>query len=1248
MPEQDASRSPDLPDAVPNFLPMSWPEAVPSASERARLVLLQRSGVFDGAWFAARNPDLPHEGHVGLIHWHRHGWQEGRWPNPYFDPNYYLDRNPDAAGADPLLHYIQHGETLGRRPVPYFDPAWYRAHHDVAPDELCLAHFLRHRLTGEASPCAEFDSAHYLRANPDVAVAGMDPLEHYLVQGFREGRLPTAGFDLRRHRRSRAAHSNPLLDLLAAQEAAGNRPAGSDIASEMRRTTAPNPGFEAVTPLPDGVTLGAKLLAYYLPQFHPVPENDAWWGSGFTEWTNLQRALPRFTGHYQPRIPRDLGHYRLDGTDTLRRQVALARGAGLHGFVYYFYWFNGRRLLDGPLEALLADPSIAFPFCLMWANENWTRRWDGSEEQILISQDYRPADEAALLAEFARHFADTRYIRLGGRPVLMIYRPRLIPDTAATLARWRARFRDAFAEDPVFIMAQSFGDTDPRAFGMDAAVEFPPHKLTERLDLVQDELEILDPAFSAEVFDYAALARMSAAEPAPPYPLIKTACPGWDNDPRRQGAGLVLHGATPALYQAWLSDLIRNARINPVLGEPLVCINAWNEWAEGAYLEPDVHWGGAFLNATGRAAAGLLPPEARTRLLLVGHDAFPAGAQTLLLHIGRTLCRVHGVDVRFLLLAGGAMEADYAAVAPVEIALDATHLTELAAAARAAGCSAALVNTAASAGACATLARQGIASVLLVHELPRLIREKGLQAGLREGVAAARRVVFAAAFVREHCDALVALDPAKTEILPQGLYAAAAPDPAARAAIRAELRVPPDGVLAVGVGYADLRKGFDLFLQTWRAATSAAAVPVHFAWAGGMDPVMHTYLGAEVAAAEATGRFRYLGRRQDAAALLAAADAFLLTSREDPLPSAALEALSAGVPVVAFDGTGGIGEVLAQLDGGLGVPLGDIAAMAQAALALASVGPYDAARLARDSQAAFAFRPYCARLLAWCAPALPSVSVIVPSYNYARHLPGRLASIFGQSHPVHEVIVLDDASTDGSAAVAASVAASWGRDITLDRRARNSGSVWAQWRRGAEMATGDWVWIAEADDSCDPTLLACLAAALGRARNPVMAFCDSRAIDETGDTLFADYKAYYAESGPGTLAADAVFEGTAFLRTYLTERNLILNASAVLWRRSALLDALDRCAVDLQRLCLAGDWRLYAEVLACEGAQIAYVAAPLNHHRRHAESVTAVLDAAGHVAEIAHMHAVMARLVGADPALRQRQRRYRRKLVKAR
>ena len=853
---------------------MARTKAAPAATtvsdraEQARLSILQRSGLFEGAWFVARNPDLPADSHGPLVHWHRYGWREARWPNPYFDPAHYARNNPDCEG-DPLLHYAVVGEARGRRPVPWFDPAWYRAHHAVPEGELCLAHFLRQRCTGRVSPLPEFDSGFYLRANPDVLASGMDPMEHYLVRGAAEGRAPCPGFDPRRWPGARL-DPNPLLGLLRWRERVGPVAGAPNIAEEVRRNTRPHPEFEEAAALPAGRGGDVKLLAYYLPQYHPVPENDAAWGRGFTEWTNLGRALPRFVGHLQPRIPRDLGHYRLDG-DTLRRQVALAKGAGLHGFVFYFYWFNGRRVLDAPLEALLADPGIEMPFCLMWANENWTRRWDGSDDEVLVSQDYRTRDEPALVAEFARHFADPRYIRLAGRPVLMVYRAPLIPDTAATVKRWRRLFRAGHGEDPVFVMAQSFGDEDPARHGMDAAVEFPPHKLTSRVPLINETLQVLDPAFDAEVYDYAAVARAAIEQPAPAYPLIRTAVPGWDNDPRRPGAGAVLHGATPALYQAWLEDLIRFARRHPVMGEAIVCINAWNEWAEGATLEPDVHWGGAFLNATARALAGMPAPGSLTRIVLVGHDALLHGSQQLLLRMGQTLRAAHGVDVAFLLLGGGVMEAEYRAVAPTTIVADADALDAAARAARAGGCSAAIVNTAASAVAAPALARHGIASVLLVHELPRLLRERNLLDPLRAALEHAT-VVFPAESVRDRCLEELSMAAPATVVLAQGIATAQAP--ACRDALRAALRVPPGGVLALGMGYADLRKGLDLFLQVWRA-TRDAPVPVCLAWAGGIDPMMQTYLGAEIAAAEATGTFRFLGQRDDAAALLAAADVFL-------------------------------------------------------------------------------------------------------------------------------------------------------------------------------------------------------------------------------------------------------------------------------------------------------------------------------------------------------------------------------------
>ena len=845
------------------------------------LLIVQRSGLFEVKWFLERNPDLAEAGIDTLAHYSRYGWREGRWPNAYFDPAWYLSRNRDVRenGLEPLLHYIEHGEREGRQPVEWFDPEWYRNTNSVPAGQLSLAHFLAHRCGGLVGPIPEFDPAFYLNHSPDVRTARMDPFEHYRVQGAIENRQPMAGFDgvFYRERYLRdLPDANPILHYRQHRHELGNfiaRPAAdSDIPSEVRRNAQPGPLFEEVQPLPSSAVPRAKVLAFYLPQFHAVPENDAWWGKGFTEWTNVARGLPRFAGHYQPRIPRDLGHYRLHGTETLRQQAELARGAGVHGFVFYFYWFNGRRLLDGPLDALLDDPSVNLPFCLMWANENWTRRWDGSENEVLISQDYRRADEPALVAELLRHFGDARYIRLGGRPVLMVYRAGLIPATAAAVDRWRALFR-AYGEDPLFIMAQSFDDRDPRGFGMDAAVEFPPHKLTDNLESLKPGLRMLDHAATARVLSYDAVAMATDLAPAP-YPLIRTAMPSWDNDARRQGAGMVLHGSTPAAYQAWLARLITAAVAQPIEGEAVVCVNAWNEWAEGAYLEPDMHFGAAYLNATGRAVAGVTVEHRRRPLLLVGHDAWPSGAQMLLLNLGRHLRDVRGMDVEFLLLGGGALAVEYRAVGPTTILTGLQDLPRQAQAAMARGFGRAIVNTSASACVCEELVRAGIACTLLVHELPRLLRERGLVDMAGRGAAVAEHVVFAAPYVRDRFHELAAVPPGRASVLPQGIYRPVNVPAATVSAMRARLGLPEGALLAMGMGYADLRKGFDLFLQVWRLAR-AADPAIHLLWAGDIDPHVLAYLGAEMAAAATTGTFHHMPYSPDAADYLACADVFL-------------------------------------------------------------------------------------------------------------------------------------------------------------------------------------------------------------------------------------------------------------------------------------------------------------------------------------------------------------------------------------
>jgi glycosyltransferase involved in cell wall biosynthesis len=1221
-------------------------QAEPEAEALARL---RHSGLVDGAWYAEINADIAAARDDPFGHFVRTGWREGRWPNAYFDTGHYLRQNPAVAraGINPLLHYIDAGEAAGCTPAPYFDLLWYRSRHEAEPGQTLLRHFLDRRLGGAVSPLPEFDPAHYLTAYPDIAAAGIDPFEHYLRWGFAEGRNPSANFDTRfyvqRYLDNDPAQ-NPLLHYRAFRHILRLHtqppPHENAVFEEVRRFTRPGPQFESRASLPRTAPRRAKLLAYYLPQFHAVPENDAWWGAGFTEWTSVARGQPRFMGHYQPRIPRDLGHYSLDGTETLRRQIDFARDGGIFGFVQYFYWFNGRRLLERPLEAFLADATLDFPFCLMWANENWTRRWDGSDQEILISQDYHARDETALIDAFARHFRDKRYIRVAGRPLLMVYRAEHIPNTAPTVARWRDLWRTRHGEAPLLVMAQSFDARDPIPLGFDAAIEFPPHKLTQAAPQAQGHA-VLDPRSHPQIFAYEAISAASLAEASPAYPLIKTALPGWDNDARRQGQGLVVHGATPAAYQAWLEELIARARAAPWLGECFVAINAWNEWAEGAYLEPDVHFGAAFLNATARAATRVEGVGAPGRLLLLGHDAFPAGAQMLLLELGGTLRRRHGVAVEFLLLGAGAMLPEYEAVAPTQVAADPVHLAALLARIATDGTRYAIVNTAAAATAVAQAEAMGIAAILLIHELPRILAEKGLARAAFAAMARARQVIVPAAMMRDALVAAGAPADAAWRVLPQGAYRPMPPDAAARIALRRRLGLAETEKLMLGAGYGDLRKGFDLFLQAWRAACRHA-IPAAFCWIGDLDPTLRGYLEPEIAAAEATGRFHLPGRQEDPAPYFAAADVFLLTSREDPYPSVALEALSAGLAVIAFAESGGIPGLLAETEGGTSVAMGDADAMARAAW-LAADGEARPARAAA-MRARLDFAAYAEAILAAACPDLAMVSVAVISCDHARFLPARLASVFAQTHPVAEVTLWDDASTDDSLAIARDAAAAYRRDIAIVETPARTGSPFAQWHRAAAEARGAFIWIAESDDDADPALLARLAAAARATPDIVLAACDSRSIDADGGEVFASYQQYYAQSGAPALARDAVLPARDFARMCLAERNLLLNVSAVLWRRVALLAALDRCGADLAAWRAAGDWRVYLEVLAdCDG-HVAWVADPLNIHRRHAASASARLDRPALVAEVTRMHRLAARRLKLDAAALRRQAAYRRGL----
>jgi len=350
--------------------------------------------------------------------------------------------------------------------------------------------------------------------------------------------------------------------------------------------------------------LPVKLIAFYLPQFHPIPENDEWWGRGFTEWTNVSKAVPQFVGHYQPRLPGELGFYDLRVPEIQRRQVELAKKYGIYGFCFYYYWFNGKRLLERPLKQFIDDPEINFPFCLCWANENWTRRWDGLDHEVLIAQEYSEENDLRFIQDIEPFLRHERYIRIGQRPLLIVYRPTNLPNPKATVKRWREYCQKAGIGDPFLVAAQTLGLSDPRPLGFDAAVECPPNNL--RLTPINHVVQILNPSYSGKIYRYGDMVDQMLGKPTPPYELFKTVCPGWDNEPRRPGRGYTIHFSTPYAYKYWLLEACRFAMRNPDPEKRLVFINAWNEWGEGAYLEPDRRFGYAYLQATADALRSLL------------------------------------------------------------------------------------------------------------------------------------------------------------------------------------------------------------------------------------------------------------------------------------------------------------------------------------------------------------------------------------------------------------------------------------------------------------------------------------------------------------------------------------------------------------------------------------------------------------------------------------------------------------------
>jgi lipopolysaccharide biosynthesis protein len=355
--------------------------------------------------------------------------------------------------------------------------------------------------------------------------------------------------------------------------------------------------------------LKIKPIAIYLPQFHPIPENDEWWGKGFTEWTNVTKAPPLFEGHYQPHLPADLGFYDLRLEEARLAQEAMAKEYGIYGFCYYHYWFNGKRLLHEPLDRKLKNSKEDFPFMMCWANENWTRTWDGLDKEVLLKQEYSFEDDAEHIQYLISYFKDDRYIKVEGKPMFIIYRPYLFPDIQKTIMIWRTAVKEAGFPDLYIGFSQnSEYQYDPKSRGFDFGFQFQPNfgsqsggkvynvSLLEKINMrIRKNLKLKTTNFKY-YFDYSEFTKkqIQLGFKKDIYPGIT---PMWDNSARRKKEPFILHDSTPEKYKEWLA-FIKEKYPWQKMPENFLFINAWNEWAEGNHLEPCQKWRREYLEVT--------------------------------------------------------------------------------------------------------------------------------------------------------------------------------------------------------------------------------------------------------------------------------------------------------------------------------------------------------------------------------------------------------------------------------------------------------------------------------------------------------------------------------------------------------------------------------------------------------------------------------------------------------------------------
>jgi len=463
-----------------------------------------------------------------------------------------------------------------------------------------------------------FDLGWYVVHHPELENSPIHPIDHYLLEGAAKGFSPSSTFDFKAYQGADALGTNPLLHYIDSGWAEGRRIPMQDNGwdgtprDDSRDTSASTVKTISAIMSDAEVCLRQipalqpsqlpKTFAFYLPQFHPIAENNWAYGMGFSEWHNVIKAKPLFRGHYQPRIPGELGFYDLRSEEVLYQQIRLAQEHGISGFCFYYYSFNGQKLLYKPIENFLKS-HIDAPFMCLWANENWTKRWDGGDRDVIIAQHHSDVDDLLVLRNLIPLFSDTRYVKIKGRPVFMVYKPHLFPDIRRTVDRWRQEIVTQGFSDIYLVMVDDWKSDPhhPRDIDFDASYEIPSNIVpSEVLWADTSELCMCD-EFAGRIVDYAKFARYHMSRPFPVYTRFRTVMLPWDNTPRYGLQAIVHLNGQGDAYKLWVLQALLDTYQHFETDERLVFLHSWNEWCEGTYLEPDSKYGRFFLEETREA-----------------------------------------------------------------------------------------------------------------------------------------------------------------------------------------------------------------------------------------------------------------------------------------------------------------------------------------------------------------------------------------------------------------------------------------------------------------------------------------------------------------------------------------------------------------------------------------------------------------------------------------------------------------------